>query len=308
MTPPRVRWRAAGRNSKLPARRQRDANAQIFSQVRSQIDSTYALARQGDSSASTRAFDAYMTFEQVERAVRAKNPSLAAELETAFAALRTRAAGGATPTELDAIRRQLDAGLENAERTLGDDLSPANLFFQSFVIMVREGLEAILIVGALMTFLVKMGAAHRKRDINIGVGAAVGASLLTAFALETIFHLTPAKREALEGAHDGGGHGRALLRELLAAVEDGSGQVEPLREEQGAGCADQRLVTGACLGRLSRGLPRGLRDGPVLQGAVLSPAGPGGSGMPIVAGYAGRRRSCWWGSISPSAGSGCGFR
>jgi high-affinity iron transporter len=101
--------------------------------------------------------------------------------------------------ELDGIRRQLEAGLENAERTLGDDLSPANLFFQSFVIMVREGLEAILIVGALMTFLVKMGAARRKRDIHIGVGAALGASLLTALALETIFYVTPAKREALEG-------------------------------------------------------------------------------------------------------------
>jgi high-affinity iron transporter len=175
------------------------ANAEIFSRVRSQIDSTYALARKGDSSASTRAFDAYMTFEQVERSVQAKNPSLAAQLETAFAALRTRAAGGATPAELDGIRRQLEAGLENAERTLGDDLSPTNLFFQSFVILVREGLEAILIVGALMTFLVKMGAAQRKRDINIGVGAAVGASLLTAFALETIFYITPAKREALEG-------------------------------------------------------------------------------------------------------------
>jgi len=60
-------------------------------------------------------------------------------------------------------------------------------------------MEAILIVGALMTFLVKMGAERRKRDINIGVGAALGASLLTAFALETVFHLTPAKREALEG-------------------------------------------------------------------------------------------------------------
>jgi high-affinity iron transporter len=51
-----------------------------------------------------------------------------------------------------------------------------------------------------MTFLAKMGAAHRKRDIHIGVGAAVGVSLLTAFALETIFYLTPSKREALEGA------------------------------------------------------------------------------------------------------------
>ena len=176
------------------------ANAQVFSRVRAQIESTYVLARKGDTAASTRAFDAYMTFEQVERSVRAKNPALAAELEATFAAFRTRAAGGATDAELDRIRRQLDAGLENAERTLGDELSPANLFLQSFIILIREGLEAILLVGALMTFLAKMGAAHRKRDINIGVGAAVVASLLTAFALETIFHLSPANREALEGA------------------------------------------------------------------------------------------------------------
>jgi high-affinity iron transporter len=177
-----------------------DVNAQVFSQVRVQLDSTYALARRGDTSASTHAFDAYMTFEQVERGVRARNPGLAAELESAFAALRTRAAGGATATELAAIRRQLDAGLENAERTLGDALSPTNLFLQSFVILLREGLEAILIVGALMTFLAKMGAGHRKRDIHIGVGAAVGVSVLTALALETVFQITPAKREALEGA------------------------------------------------------------------------------------------------------------
>ena len=177
-----------------------DGNAQVFAQVRAQVESTYALARKGDTAASTRAFDAYMTFEQVERSVRAKNPGLAAELEATFAAFRTRAAGGATGTELDRIRRQLDAGLENAERTLMDEISPANLFLQSFIILLREGLEAILLVGALMTFLVKMGAAHRKRDINIGVGAAIAASLLTAFALETIFHLSPANREALEGA------------------------------------------------------------------------------------------------------------
>jgi high-affinity iron transporter len=175
------------------------AAALVFDRVRSQVESTYTLARAGDSAASGRAFDAYMTFEQVERSVRARNPGLASELEAGFATLRTRAAGGATRTELDAIRAQLYSGLERAERILGADLSPLNLFFQSFVIMLREGLEAILIVGALMTFLVKMGASHRRRDIHIGVAAAVGASLLTALALETIFQLTPSKREALEG-------------------------------------------------------------------------------------------------------------
>jgi len=176
------------------------ATAQTFDRVRAQIESTYALARTGDSSASSRAFDAYMTFEQVERQVRVKNASLASDLEASFASLRTRAAGGATPAELEAIHRQLVGQLENAERLLADELSPLNLFVESFVILVREGLEAILIVGALMTFLAKMGAANRRRDVHIGVGAAVGASVLTAVVLETIFQLTPAKREALEGA------------------------------------------------------------------------------------------------------------
>ena len=175
------------------------ASAQVFAQVRGQLDSTYALARRGDSSANTSALDAYMTFEQVERGVRAKNPALAAELEGAFAALRGQVASGGDPAELDDVQKRLAAGLERAERTLIDNLSPASLFFQSFVIMLREGLEAILIVGALMTFLVKMGASHRKRDINWGVGAAIGASLLTAIAIETVFHLSPARQEVLEG-------------------------------------------------------------------------------------------------------------
>jgi high-affinity iron transporter len=175
------------------------ATAQIFDQVRAQIDSAYTLARAGSSAATARAVDAYMTFEQVERTVRAKDPALASELEASFATLRARVTGGATAAELSAIRSQLAVGLEKAERTIGNDLSPVNLFFQSFIILLREGLEAILIVGALMTFLTKMGAGHRKRDINIGVGAAIGASLLTALALETIFVLSPAKREALEG-------------------------------------------------------------------------------------------------------------
>jgi high-affinity iron transporter len=173
--------------------------AQVFDRVRSQLDSAYTLARRGDSSASTSAFDAYMTFEQVERGVRAKNPTLAAELERDFASLRAAVGSTTDASRLEEIRHQLDTGLERAEVTVRDSLSPGNLALQSFIIMLREGLEAILIVGALMTFLVKMGASHRKRDINLGVGAALGASVLTAVAIETVFHLSPARQEMLEG-------------------------------------------------------------------------------------------------------------
>lgn len=175
--------------------------AHVFDQVRAQVDSAFAMARTGDPAAPTRALEAYMTFEQVERTLRAKDPGAAAEVEAAFSALRTSAgSGAATPAELKPIESRLAVALERAERVLGDDLSPVNLFIQSFVILLREGLEAILIVGALMTFLSKMGASHRKREINLGVGAAVVASLFTAFLLETIFVLSPARREGLEGA------------------------------------------------------------------------------------------------------------
>lgn len=175
-------------------------NAAIFAAVRDKIGEAERLMREGSHDAAVAAaFDAYLAFEGVERIVRAKNAGLATELEASFATLRTRAAGGATTAELDAVHRELLGGLERAERVVGDQLSAPNLFVQSLMIMIREGLEAILIIGALMAFLVKIGAGHRRRDIHIGVGAAVALSLLTAVLLETVFHLSPANQEVLEG-------------------------------------------------------------------------------------------------------------
>ena len=177
----------------------RDA-ARVFATVRSQIDSTLALAAVGQrDQATSQALDAYMTFEQVERTVRAKDAGLAVELEAAFAELRARAGGAAKPAELAAVRATLGAGLVRAEQVIGARSSPAALFGQSLVLMLREGLEAILIVGALLTFLVKTGAGERRRDIHLGVGAALAASLLTALLIETVFHLSPANQELLEG-------------------------------------------------------------------------------------------------------------
>src|SRR5437867_10645070 len=121
--------------------------AATFAAVRRQLDSAVALR------SDKLAFDAYLTFEQVETDVRAKNAALAGELEDAFAALRARAAAGAGPADLDAVHARLLGGLERAERLVADRSSGANLFMQSFVLLLREGFEAILIVAALTAFL-----------------------------------------------------------------------------------------------------------------------------------------------------------
>jgi high-affinity iron transporter len=167
--------------------------AAVFSAVRRQVDSAVALR------SDRVAFDAYLTFERVETDVRARNPALAGELEDAFARLRARAAAGAEPAELEALRARLLAGLERAERLVADRTPGANLFAQSFVLLVREGFEAILIVAALMAFLAKAGAVERRRHVARGAWAAVGASVLTAAVLELVFEITPGQREALEG-------------------------------------------------------------------------------------------------------------
>jgi high-affinity iron transporter len=168
------------------------ATAATFAAVRRQVDS--ALAQRSDKIA----FDAYLTFEQVETDVRAKSAGLASDLETSFAWLRSRVAR-ADETERRAIRERLLAGLERAERVVADRPSPMSLFISSVFLMLREGFEAILIIAALMTFLAKAGAAERRRDVARGAWLAVGVSVLTWVLLELLFQVTPGQREAVEG-------------------------------------------------------------------------------------------------------------
>jgi high-affinity iron transporter len=70
---------------------------------------------------------------------------------------------------------------------------------QSLLIILREGLEAILIIAALMAFLVKSGARERLREIGLGAGLGILASLLTAAAFATVIRVSAAQQEAVEG-------------------------------------------------------------------------------------------------------------
>jgi high-affinity iron transporter len=54
-------------------------------------------------------------------------------------------------------------------------------FVQAAVILLREGLEAMLVIVALAGYLEKVGAAHRLRALYLGALAAVFASFITAW-------------------------------------------------------------------------------------------------------------------------------
>jgi high-affinity iron transporter len=158
-----------------------------------------AAGRSGDREAAQReALDAYLAFEEIESAVRARDPAAAAAVEAAFRTLRAAGATG-DDTQLAAAERRVRETLGSAVDAVRADTGPGVVFAQSLVILLREGFEAILIVGALVTFLVKAGAEERKRDIGYGVLAALGASLLTAVTFATLFRNAVRHQEVLEG-------------------------------------------------------------------------------------------------------------
>jgi high-affinity iron transporter len=71
--------------------------------------------------------------------------------------------------------------------------------WQSFLIIMREGFEAILVVGAVVAFLIKTGNRDRLRHIWWGVVAGGVASIATAAVLATALSAVQTSREVLEG-------------------------------------------------------------------------------------------------------------
>ncbi len=72
-------------------------------------------------------------------------------------------------------------------------------FLQSFGILLREGLEALLLCTALAAATVKAGSSGGPRAIWRGAALAIVASLITAWVVDGVLGVTPASREAVEG-------------------------------------------------------------------------------------------------------------
>ena len=174
--------------------------ARTFALVRTELARALRGAREERwEAAAATVFDAYAAFEAVETEVRLRDPALAAALEGRFGRLRGRIGRGDDAASLVPTYDMLAADLATAQALLDRPSSTVGLFVQSFVLLLREGLEAILIVGALATLIVRAGAPERRRDVWWGVGAAVAASIVTAVLLESVFRFGVAEQEALEG-------------------------------------------------------------------------------------------------------------
>lgn len=172
--------------------------AVVASDVLAILDRAIEGVRVGDLAAGDLAFDAYVAFEPLESQVRTRDPGLVALLERHFAdfkgAVNQRDIAGATTA-----RSRIASGLPQMVDLASRQPTVWGAFVESFLIIIREGFEAILILGAIIAFLVRTGNQKRVREIWAGAGVGLLASAVLAVVLKTVLANAPASREVIEG-------------------------------------------------------------------------------------------------------------
>ena len=154
------------------------------------VDEAYLAAR-----------NAYLDhFEFVEIPLRVRDERLTLELEEDFAELRNLIEAGAPQDQVEEAAATVNSGLDTVEKVLtAPGLgAPMIAAVYSFTILFREGLEAVLVLAVILGYLEASRNLAYRRPVLVGVGAAVGASILTFVVLSVVLSVAPVHREMLE--------------------------------------------------------------------------------------------------------------
>ncbi|KAF0246402.1 MAG: high-affinity Fe2+/Pb2+ [Planctomycetota bacterium] len=152
----------------------------------------------GASDATVRAFKAFED-SAFHGALAAKDHSLYRKLEADWLDL-AKAYEANDPSTAKARRATLDADFSSAEKLFAEPPSPKSAAFNAFVILFREGFEALLILGAIAATLRKLGRREMSRVLWAGAGSAVVATGgLYALSLK-VLKISGQHQEILEGA------------------------------------------------------------------------------------------------------------
>ena len=178
----------------------------VITDLRSAFDRVGRLAADGKSAeAASLLADAYFqVFHRIEPALAARNFAEMRRIESRFLELRGRIQAGTSSEEvslsLDSLWAEINVAAMALERD-GKSGGAAALsgFWNAFVILTREGVEALLIVTALLMYLNRIGRQREKRVIYAGLGVALVATVLTWAGLQWIISQSGIARETIEG-------------------------------------------------------------------------------------------------------------
>lgn len=176
--------------------------AQLLEYTASTLDKSLAAYRDGDHD---QAYDlsvaAYLEgFELVESSLDNIDTQARKDTEKALMAYRQALQDGLPVAQAERRLAEAKAKLDGAAKLLGSDgLSWSLSFVSGLLILLREGLEAILVLAAILAFLRNTGQQSAVRSVNIGWGLALVAGFATWALAAYVIDVGGAQRELLEG-------------------------------------------------------------------------------------------------------------
>ena len=173
-----------------------------LSLVRQKLAASLDAARKGDRRAAKElALSAYLDgFEPVEPTLGARDATLLARIEGAMGEYRAAVDHGAAPDDLANRALVLNSLFDDAEAALAPGASSsASTFLGAFTILLREGLEALLIIVAMIAFLRKAERSEVLPYVHAGWAGALAAGLLTWMIATYAIGISGASRELTEG-------------------------------------------------------------------------------------------------------------
>ena len=178
------------------------AQASTLALARQRLQESLAAYEAGDRSrAKELALSAYLDgFEPIEPLLTARSPTLLSQVERAMAELRAAIADGRDPAVVRARVGAIDTLFGEVETALTpDQASAASTFVGAMTILLREGLEALLIVVAMLAFLGQADRPEMTKPVHYGWVSALAAGALTWWAATRLISVSGASRELTEG-------------------------------------------------------------------------------------------------------------
>jgi len=171
--------------------------------TRTSLGEAMGLYEKGEKEkAYQKAVDAYLEgFELVEPALLSRNLSFGRSLEGKITAFRSALKQGDAVEKVQRLYREIDAGLAQASQLLNSEnqLTDVYIFLNASMIILREGLEAALVLAAILAFLKVTGAKDVTKYIHLGWTLALIAGIFTWVLTQTVLDISGAQRESMEG-------------------------------------------------------------------------------------------------------------
>ncbi len=170
--------------------------------ARGRLKASVNAYKEGDSkNAIALALSSYLDgVEPVEPVLNTKSSALRIQIELAMGVYRTGLSKGIGFDEATAQAKEIDLLLAQAQQIMGGDSYDATtVFLGAFTVLLREGLEALLIVVAVMAFLSKAGRRESMPYVHAGWIMALFAGALTWFVARYFIDISGASRELTEG-------------------------------------------------------------------------------------------------------------